>query len=77
MSGHFNYTTNTWYDLRDVQGPRRDVVSINQQSEATYITLACGHVGNFNQIFDYSKEKQMHCFDCMYAVDNVIRKEQR
>jgi hypothetical protein len=77
MSGHFNHTTNTWYDLRDVSGPRREVVSINQQPEATYITFSCGHVGNFNQIFDYSKEKQLSCFHCIYAADNVIRKEVR
>lgn len=77
MSGHFNHTTNTWYDLRDQCGPRREVVAIDSQSHGTFITFTCGHVGRFNQIFDYSKEKTLCCFDCIYADDNVIRKEQQ
>ena len=77
MSGHFNHKTNIWYDLKNPIGPRRTVVSINPQSDATYITFSCGHVGSFNQIFDYSKEKELSCFECIYASDNVTRKEQR
>ena len=77
MSGHFNHKTNTWYDLKDVSGPRREVVSIDSQSNGTYITFVCGHVGTFNQIFDYSKEKTLNCHGCLYAADNVIRKEER
>jgi hypothetical protein len=77
MSGHFNYETNTWYDLRDVCGPQRAVVSIAEQSNGTFITFSCGHIGQFNQIFDYSRTASLSCHACIYASDNVIRKEVR
>ena len=62
-------------DVRDSSGPKRTVLLVNPQSEATYLTFDCGHVGSFAQHFSYKTGEAMSCFSCRFAADNVIGEE--
>jgi hypothetical protein len=78
MAGHFNYETNTWYDLRDTRGPSRTIVAVDDSgSGATMVTNSCGHVEPCANHFHYVVGDSTHCFDCIYSADNVISKEVR
>ena len=78
MAGHFNHSTNTWYDLRNACGPQRKIVDVDASgSGSTMITNSCGHIAPHANHFHYKVGTEHSCFQCIYADDNVIRKEVR
>ena len=78
MAGYYDYDTNVWYDLRDVRGPQRTIMAVdNSGPGATLVTNSCGHVAPCNQIFHYKVGSQHPCHDCLLTTDNVLRQESR
>lgn len=70
-----DWKSKTRYNVRDCCGPKRQVVSVNCQPEATYVTLSCGHVENCNQIYHYPVGSDLSCFGCRFIPENVISSE--
>lgn len=48
----------------DPRGPKQPITAIDRQSDGTYVTLECGHVRQFNQIFTYSIGELANCLQC-------------
>lgn len=70
--------------MNDPRGPIREIVSIEERSDATMITMSCGHTGRFNQIFHYKIGASVHCFQCgqlekysSWSGDPVLRPKDR
>jgi hypothetical protein len=57
-----------WYPrttMNDPRGPVRQIKAIEERSDATLLTLSCGHVGRFNQIFHYKIGEDCRCVRCL------------
>jgi hypothetical protein len=50
--------------MLDPRGPIRQIVSIEERTDATLCTLTCGHVARFNQTFSYKVGSDQHCIQC-------------
>lgn len=50
--------------MNDPRGPVRQIVAIEERTDATLLKLSCGHVGRFNQIFHYKLGHDCHCVQC-------------
>lgn len=48
----------------DPRGPLRTIVSAQHEPHAAIVTLSCGHVREFNQIYSYKVGEEARCFDC-------------
>lgn len=51
-------------DYSDPRGPVRTITAIEERTDATLLTLDCGHVGRFNQIFHYKLGNPVRCHEC-------------
>lgn len=49
---------------QDPRGPLRNIIAIERWTGVTLLTLDCGHVGEFNQIFHYKLGHPIRCFFC-------------
>ncbi len=51
--------------MSDPRGPIRKIIAIDDsRTDGTLITMDCGHVGRFNQIFHYTLGADLRCFQC-------------
>jgi hypothetical protein len=54
--------------MKDSRGPFRKVLKIESAWDThaawTLVHFECGHVGQLNPIYNYSKEIELHCFQC-------------
>lgn len=73
----------TWFNRPDPRGPHKRWVTIQDGTSETLVTFECGHVGRFNQIFDYSLDAEHRCFDCgrlelaAYDAEQILTEAQR
>jgi hypothetical protein len=54
----------------DPRGPERTIVAVDKRSDGAYITLSCGHVRCWNQIFSYHVGEKGRCFTCKEEGNN-------
>lgn len=50
--------------MKDPRGPSRVIVAIEERSDATILTLDCGHTSICNQIFHYEIGAPSGCLKC-------------
>lgn len=48
----------------DPRGPTRTITAITERSDATILTLSCGHVSDYAPHFTYKLGAYTRCFDC-------------
>ncbi len=53
--------------MNDPRGPIRTITAIEERSDATLLTLDCGHVATCNQIFHYKIGASERCTFCLEA----------
>lgn len=49
---------------KDPRGPERTIVAVEYKSHAALVTLSCGHVREWNQIYSYRVGDRGRCFAC-------------
>ena len=64
---------------RDPRGPLRTTLSVEEDPNGglTRVTLSCGHVRRFNQIYQYRVGEQHRCFACAREVPQTLGEEAR
>ena len=52
----------------DPRGPMRTITKVERHTDRTDVTLDCGHVRQWNQIYTYTVGNRGRCFACRQEV---------
>ena len=51
----------------DPRGPIRTIIAVEKRTDVALVTLSCGHIAHFNQIFHYKVGSDARCRACLKA----------